>query len=237
MHRVSCRVLCGVHARHTEQMAACLLDVSAWQGAPLPAMGRRRVEYPGLGERVRELRLKKGWSQTVAAIETNYGARDSYAKVERNDVVPTSQSLGDIADAYGVTVEYLLYGGGGKPQSPPRREAAPAPRRAPPPPPPEDYLTEDEWVDMLGDHAPDQAIRLARMAWEMASGGAVDVRRGGTVHALRPQGVPTRSPATRSDDSSLVADEPEPPEPTSSGMRGKPGTRKSAAPRRTGRRR
>lgn len=66
-----------------------------------------RIAQRRVGKRIRELRLKKGWSQEYLAAEA--GLNMNYlGGIERGERNPTLKNLARIADALGVTVPDLV---------------------------------------------------------------------------------------------------------------------------------
>ncbi|GED53503.1 XRE family transcriptional regulator [Brevibacillus borstelensis] len=60
-----------------------------------------------LGERIRELRLKRGFTQDDMAEKLGMN-RANFSNYERNLSIPPSSTLGKIADILGTTTDYLL---------------------------------------------------------------------------------------------------------------------------------
>ena len=62
-----------------------------------------------IGERVKKIREKKGWTQEFLADEAKI-SKSYLSEVENDKTVPGSQTLLQIANALGATVDYLLQG-------------------------------------------------------------------------------------------------------------------------------
>jgi len=60
-----------------------------------------------IGNRIVELRKKKGWSQTDLAKEVD-ASREAIGKYERDESQPSVETAKKIADALGVTLDYLV---------------------------------------------------------------------------------------------------------------------------------
>lgn len=63
-----------------------------------------------LGERVKKIREKKGWTQEYLAEKAEI-SKSYLSEVENNKTSPGSNTLLQIANALGATVDYLLQGG------------------------------------------------------------------------------------------------------------------------------
>ncbi len=60
-----------------------------------------------LGDRITSLRKGKGLSQTDLAKEADV-SREALSKYERNEIIPSVQVAARIAEALGVTLDYLI---------------------------------------------------------------------------------------------------------------------------------
>lgn len=60
-----------------------------------------------IGSRITELRKKKGWSQTELAKQIG-ASREAIGKYERNEAQPSVETAKKIADAFEVTLDYLV---------------------------------------------------------------------------------------------------------------------------------
>ena len=60
-----------------------------------------------IGNRITELRKKKGWSQTGLAKQIN-ASREAIGKYERNEAQPSVETAKKIADIFDVTLDYLV---------------------------------------------------------------------------------------------------------------------------------
>jgi len=60
-----------------------------------------------IGNRITELRKNKGWSQTELAKQINI-SKEAVGKYERNEAVPSVETAKKIADAFNVTLDYLV---------------------------------------------------------------------------------------------------------------------------------
>ncbi len=60
-----------------------------------------------IGNRITELRKKKGWSQTDLAKQIE-ASREAIGKYERNEAQPSVETAKKIADAFDVTLDYLV---------------------------------------------------------------------------------------------------------------------------------
>jgi transcriptional regulator with XRE-family HTH domain len=59
------------------------------------------------GKIIEELRKKKSWSQTELASMANV-SRVMVGKYERGEAIPSVEAAKDIADAFGVSLDYLV---------------------------------------------------------------------------------------------------------------------------------
>jgi len=70
-------------------------------------MSEKRVDYPALGEKIREKRLSKGLSQY--GVSENVGLSESfYGHIERGDRKLSVESLVKIADYLELSLDFLL---------------------------------------------------------------------------------------------------------------------------------
>ena len=60
-----------------------------------------------IGDRITLLRKQKGWSQTELANKIE-ASREAIGKYERNEAMPAVDTAQKIADAFGVTLDYLV---------------------------------------------------------------------------------------------------------------------------------
>ena len=60
-----------------------------------------------IGDRIAQLRKQNGWSQTELAGKIG-ASREAIGKYERNEALPSVETAKKIADAFGVTVDYLV---------------------------------------------------------------------------------------------------------------------------------
>ena len=60
-----------------------------------------------IGEKIMQLRKAKGWSQTDLAKAVN-ASREAIGKYERNEAVPAVDTAKKIADAFEVSLDYLV---------------------------------------------------------------------------------------------------------------------------------
>jgi transcriptional regulator with XRE-family HTH domain len=60
-----------------------------------------------IGRRITELRKKKGWSQTELAKQVS-ASREAIGKYERDEAQPSVETAKKIADAFDVTLDYLV---------------------------------------------------------------------------------------------------------------------------------
>lgn len=60
-----------------------------------------------IGDRITQLRKQKGWSQSSLAKEIN-ASREAIGKYERNEALPSVETAKKIADAFDVTLDYLV---------------------------------------------------------------------------------------------------------------------------------
>lgn len=60
-----------------------------------------------IGDRITQLRKQKGWSQTELAKKIG-ASREAIGKYERNEAVPSVETAKKIADAFEVTLDYLV---------------------------------------------------------------------------------------------------------------------------------
>lgn len=60
-----------------------------------------------IGNRITELRKKKGWSQTELAKQIS-ASREAIGKYERDESQPSVETAKKIADAFAVTLDYLV---------------------------------------------------------------------------------------------------------------------------------
>lgn len=60
-----------------------------------------------IGDRIAQLRKQKGWSQTELAKNIE-ASREAIGKYERNEAVPSVETAKKIADAFNVTLDYLV---------------------------------------------------------------------------------------------------------------------------------
>jgi len=60
-----------------------------------------------IGDRIIQLRKQKGWSQTKLA-KTVEASREAIGKYERGEAAPSVDTAKRIADAFGVTLDYLV---------------------------------------------------------------------------------------------------------------------------------
>jgi len=60
-----------------------------------------------IGNRITELRKKKGWSQTELAKQIG-ASREAIGKYERDESQPSVETAKKIADAFAVTLDYLV---------------------------------------------------------------------------------------------------------------------------------
>ena len=67
------------------------------------------------GERIKELRRKKGWKQSELAKRLNISA-SAVGMYENNRRIPTKETLLKLCDLFDVTADYLLYGNDAKNQ-------------------------------------------------------------------------------------------------------------------------
>ena len=72
-------------------------------------MDQNNAKILQFAERLRELRMQKGFSQRAftTAVGLNYS---QYNRYERGDSVPSTETLAKLADALNVSVDYLLEG-------------------------------------------------------------------------------------------------------------------------------
>jgi transcriptional regulator with XRE-family HTH domain len=73
----------------------------------LQYIGGENMEYTNTGERIREIRKKRGYNQDELAEMASLN-RVTIAKYEAGKVEPGARALGRIADALEVTVDQLL---------------------------------------------------------------------------------------------------------------------------------
>lgn len=181
-------------------------------------MARQKTQYPGIGERIRDLRIKHGLSQPALCREIDYSSHNTLGNIELGKNVPDPMHITNIATFFGVTEEWLRYGDAGAPKRSAHRVVErPAPQRRAPPMPAPSELTEEDWIAELGDSVPGMARELAQAAWRLARGNA-------SQPLPRPTGLPTMSPPSRSDDAGMLAPS------AGSGMRAKAGARKTMQP-------
>jgi transcriptional regulator with XRE-family HTH domain len=60
-----------------------------------------------IGDRIAQLRKQNGWSQTELAKKIG-ASREAIGKYERNEALPSVETAKKIADAFSVTVDYLV---------------------------------------------------------------------------------------------------------------------------------
>lgn len=60
-----------------------------------------------VGDRIVQLRKQKGWSQAELAKITG-ASKEAIGKYERNDAMPSIETAKKIADAFDVTLDYLV---------------------------------------------------------------------------------------------------------------------------------
>lgn len=60
-----------------------------------------------IGDRITQLRKKKGWSQTELAKQI-VASREAIGKYERNESQPSVETAKKIADIFNVTLDYLV---------------------------------------------------------------------------------------------------------------------------------
>lgn len=60
-----------------------------------------------IGDRIAQLRKQNGWSQTELARKIG-ASREAIGKYERNEALPSVETAKKIADAFSVTVDYLV---------------------------------------------------------------------------------------------------------------------------------
>jgi transcriptional regulator with XRE-family HTH domain len=60
-----------------------------------------------IGNRITELRKNKGWSQTELAKQIK-ASREAIGKYERDEALPSVETAKKIADAFEVTLDYLV---------------------------------------------------------------------------------------------------------------------------------
>lgn len=60
-----------------------------------------------IGHRIAQLRKQSGWSQTELARKIG-ASREAIGKYERNEALPSVETAIKIADAFNVTVDYLV---------------------------------------------------------------------------------------------------------------------------------
>jgi len=60
-----------------------------------------------IGDRINQLRKNKSWSQTELAKQIN-ASREAIGKYERNEALPSVETAKKIADAFHVTLDYLV---------------------------------------------------------------------------------------------------------------------------------
>jgi len=60
-----------------------------------------------IGNRIAYLRKQKGWSQTFLAEKIN-ASREAIGKYERNEASPSVDTAKKIADAFEITLDYLV---------------------------------------------------------------------------------------------------------------------------------
>lgn len=60
-----------------------------------------------IGDRIAQLRKQNGWSQTELAGKIG-ASREAIGKYERNEAMPSVETAKKIADAFSVTVDYLV---------------------------------------------------------------------------------------------------------------------------------
>ncbi len=63
-----------------------------------------------IGERIAQLRKQNGWSQTELAGKIG-ASREAIGKYERNEALPSVDTAKKIANAFSVTVDYLVKDG------------------------------------------------------------------------------------------------------------------------------
>lgn len=63
-----------------------------------------------IAERIRELRMRKGWTQQELADKCGYKSRSAINKIERNTYEIGLETLKRIATALGVSPNYLVFG-------------------------------------------------------------------------------------------------------------------------------
>lgn len=61
-------------------------------------------------ERIKQLRLEKGWTQTDLALRTGYSDKSSIAKLEKGIGDLTASKVSQFAKAFGVSSAYLIDG-------------------------------------------------------------------------------------------------------------------------------
>ncbi|MBW3469830.1 helix-turn-helix domain-containing protein [Arthrospiribacter ruber] len=60
-----------------------------------------------IGDRIAQLRKQNGWSQTELAGKIG-ASREAIGKYERNEALPSVETAKKIAEAFSVTVDYLV---------------------------------------------------------------------------------------------------------------------------------
>jgi len=60
-----------------------------------------------IGDKVTQLRKQKGWSQTELAKQIS-ASREAIGKYERNEALPSVETAKKIANAFGVTLDFLV---------------------------------------------------------------------------------------------------------------------------------
>ena len=63
-----------------------------------------------IGNRIAELRIARGWSQTELAKRAGLGSKSLISYYELGERYPSCESVIRLADALGVTTDYLLRG-------------------------------------------------------------------------------------------------------------------------------
>ncbi len=60
-----------------------------------------------IGDKITQLRKQKNWSQTELAKQIN-ASREAIGKYERNEALPSVETAKKIANAFGVTLDFLV---------------------------------------------------------------------------------------------------------------------------------
>jgi|SRR5690554_6909663 transcriptional regulator with XRE-family HTH domain len=60
-----------------------------------------------IGDKITQLRKQKGWSQTELAKQIS-ASREAIGKYERNEALPSVETAKKIANAFGVTLDFLV---------------------------------------------------------------------------------------------------------------------------------